>query len=146
MDAIKNLIESLRVFHLELKEEAEKVKPVLELTNFEADNELTELLDDHWHVYVGSQEENPECWKCNEKGVVNKYYATSYDAIIPVISNLDVKNKDEMDRDQFDWFFQHLAGQAGYKAVTTGSKGMYVMARRTPRELTNAVIEVLRGE
>lgn len=108
-----------------------KLKSVLELTNLEAEQELTELRGGCWHSrdfenHSGDADSGCFICKCGkefEDSYENPAYATSYDAIIPVIQKLDYEEYKN---------FERLV--------------LFIPLSRTPRELTNAVIEVLRSK
>ena len=94
-----------------------KLKPVIELTDLEAEKELTELLGECAHEFDSQHGLGMNCIRC--KRSVNqcrpKPYATSYDAILEVVHTLT--------RDQ-----QSMLNISVYK---------------TPREITDEVITVL---
>ena len=78
-----------------------KLKPVLELTNLEAEKELTELLGGCWHDFKYIDYPlSYVCTKCNaefiDKFCEHPSYATSYDAIVPVIKEMDIKQKKKL--------------------------------------------------
>ena len=99
------------------------MKPITELTDLEAEQRLTELLGDCWHElekYPSNEARNFNwCPKCKTCPIYrNKPYATSYDDIIPVL---------QMVVEKYDVAFS-------------------AWLKTTPRQLLNAVIEVLESE
>ncbi len=120
-----------------------KLKPVEELIDLEANQELTELLGGCWHVPRYNKEVHEkgldgfivDCEVCGNQltsmtiedlfydDEPMQPYATSYNDIIPVIQGLI---KADCDNDNVRWDFD------------------YRFFDFTPRELLNAVIQVLR--
>ena len=125
-----------------------KLKPVIELTNLEAEKELTELLGICWHRFwmrgYGTKT-NPFVNKCNcglERGEgENKPYATSFDAIWPVIQQMNEKTLIR--------FCDKIHSILIEKPIFGGANShwifyMFIAIRDvTPRRLLNTVIEVL---
>lgn len=141
-----------------------KLKPASELTDLEAGQELTELLGGCWHEIEDLDEKFEEiesqadldmlmhCDKCDgyvkhETGehrmadfiqIIRFAYATSYDAIIPVIQGMD------------DGIYPNFKLMALSRALAINFNpvsedfGWIFFTRLTPRQLLNGVIEVLR--
>lgn len=109
------------------------MKPITELTDCEAEQKLTELI-------TLCQHEGPPdykcfyCRKCGELIVLDRYepFATSYDAIIPVIQGMD----EEQVR-KFDDYFGYFSSVSDWFST---------LFETTPRQLLNAVIEVLESK
>ena len=105
-----------------------ELKPVIELTDLEAEKELTELTGGCWHEYYPVNDKGLfivgrwVCCKCGVDNWDNKPYATSFDAIIPEIQEM---------------------GTGGFEIMQEWTSHFW---RGTSRELTNAVIEILRSK
>lgn len=108
------------------------MKPITELTDYESNQRLTYLRGGCWHspIRISPLYEYPVLYQCEECGLqgvamlerYNKPYATSYDAIIPVIQGMDDSQQGELDE-----VFTRLHC-------------------KTPRQLLDAVIVVLENK